>query len=593
MSTPFLDKFSPEVRAIIYGHVFGPATAVTSTTRIRRKLSAQRTSRYTDTITVENEDFALLEREIHTNILATNNQIHMEAIPVLYATRVVRGSITQMQELIQSRNDGFWNSARRVEIMDCNNESNYHGFLTTLHRLRLPSRIRSIVIRSNCLTEVDVDLHDNGFDDDDVGTTVSEFAESAMLGPVICVDIGVYMIQGGLPKVRIVNSKLFNMWHAVRTTPLGYDGLVDAMANIDSLGASVFGYNVPAWASQISFRCWVYIQQQFLRLCMSGKWAELTQKAADGTLDSGADEVRTHHFFNELQDSIRSPISGFRLLGSREHNLKDLNPTHPHELLQEATEFLASNLAGYKELTCHVTELPQPILYSTSWFEWRDDINLLSVIFKAQSVALQGGPAGRIPCTKEFVLDPGLDLTPSQNNLISRHTAVLWLMDEQHNFSHIGRRANLNDAVQFTSLTHLFMALQPYEIIGPDTPYNYQSRRDSQSGDLLTSYILASSRGAGIHHLVLSASEGDLRLVVWTVIELLARTDWGSRAFVQRSSRTSQPPSNFARYVDPYIGWTHGRLLSVAAKRLLSETHQIAGTLAAQWVRDSTSWEEE
>jgi hypothetical protein len=591
MSTPFLDKFSPEVRAIIYGHVFGPATAITSTTRIRRKLSAQRTSRYTDTIRVENEDFALLEREIHTNILATNNQIYMEAIPVSYATRVVRGSITQMQELIQSRNDGFRNHAR-VEIVDCNKESGYHGFLTTLHRLQLPSRIRSIVIRSECLAKID----DKDFVDDDVGTTVSEFAERAMLGPVICVDIGLYMIQGQLPKVRIVNSKLFNIWHAVRTTPVGYDGLADAMANIDSLGASVFGHNVPAWASQISLRCWVGIQQQFLRLRMSDKWAELTQKAADETLDSGADEVRTHHFFSNLQDSIRLLISGFRLLGSGEHILRDLDPTHPNELLKEATEFLASNLAGYKQLICHVTEDPQLFLYPTAWFECSDDKTTLSVLFECQSVALQGGPSGPnglIPCVTAFVLDPGLDLTPSQNNLIYRHTAIFWLLDEQHNFSHIGRRANLNYAVQFTNLTHIFMALQPYEIMDPDTPARYQARRNDESGDLLMSYILASSHGASIHHLVLSASEGDLRLVVWTVIELLARTDWESCAFVQSFSRTSQPPSDFPPYIDPYIGWTHGRLLIVAAKRLISEKHQIAGTLAAQWVRDSTSWEEE
>jgi hypothetical protein len=48
MSTPFLDKFSPEVRAIIYEHVFGPCKAVTPATWITRKLNAGESQSVTD-----------------------------------------------------------------------------------------------------------------------------------------------------------------------------------------------------------------------------------------------------------------------------------------------------------------------------------------------------------------------------------------------------------------------------------------------------------------------------------------------------------------------------------------------------------------
>jgi len=590
ISTPILDKLSPEVRAIIYGHVFGPTEVITPTGWIKQKLSAQHTSRYSDSLKVGDGDLALLDRGIHTNILATNQQIYKEAIEVLYATRAVRGSIARMQELIQSRNDGFWNNVRWVEISKCNEERSYDQFLTTLYKLQLPSRIRSTFILSDCLTEVN-----DHTDDDDVGHTVAEFAEIAMLGPIVCINVGVYMLKDQLPKVRIVNRQLVDMWPTVRSTPAGYDGLIDAVASVDSLGASVFGFNVPVWASQSSLRCWVDTQQQFLRMRASGKWLDLNKRAADGTLDDGTDDGRIHHFLSKLHRATRLPISAVRLPSSAEHTLKDLNPNSPQDLLNEATEFLSSNIAGYKQVACHLTEHETLIIYPVKWYAQKDNRTTLSVMFGKQSVALlggPGGPGGPVPCSLDFVLDPSLDCSPSQNNLVDRYTAMGWLHNEQHNFRHIGLSSNLDDPVTFTNLTHLFMALQPYEIVHPEAPADYQANREHESGAFLTSYILATDAAVGVTTLVLTASVGDLRLVVWMVIELLARTDWESRAFVQSFRRDTQPPRGFPAYVDPYIGWTHGRLLVVAAQRLLTETHQVAATLAAQWVRDSTLWEE-
>ena len=36
MSSPFLDKFSPEIRAIIYVYVFGPGEAITPTAWLKQ-----------------------------------------------------------------------------------------------------------------------------------------------------------------------------------------------------------------------------------------------------------------------------------------------------------------------------------------------------------------------------------------------------------------------------------------------------------------------------------------------------------------------------------------------------------------------------
>jgi len=369
MPSMFLDKLSVEVRCIIYGYVFGPCDAITPTRRLTRKLSGSGKMRDRRALPPKlNEDLALPERRIHTKILVVNKKIYKEAISVLFATRAVRGSIVRMHELLQSRNDGFLNHVRWVHISNCNKERSSFGFSKTLGALHGLPLIRSIIVLSDCLTEVD---HDS--DADFIGTTVVEFAMWAMLGPIVCVGIGAYKLENKLPKVWIVNQELVDLWPAVHNTPADYDGLVDAIATIDSLGASVFGYNVPVWASQTSLRCWVDIQQQFLRLRTSGKWLELTAKSLAGLLDSATDEVRIHHFFSKLEDATRLSIATFPLLASGKHVLKDLNRSDPSELLNEAREFLASNIAACKEVSCHVTDHPRLILCPATWFADRDD----------------------------------------------------------------------------------------------------------------------------------------------------------------------------------------------------------------------------
>lgn len=153
MSSPFLDKFSPEVRAIIYGHVFGHGRAITPTTWLKKLLSQPEEYWDRSAIQFRDGDFSLLKRKIETNILAVNKQIFSEAIQVLYGNRSVRGPVARMQGLFTSQNVGFRDHARRVEIARCDEQHHDENLLPTLHKLQDLPQIRSIVILSDCLTE--------------------------------------------------------------------------------------------------------------------------------------------------------------------------------------------------------------------------------------------------------------------------------------------------------------------------------------------------------------------------------------------------------------------------------------------------------
>jgi hypothetical protein len=151
---------------------------------------------------------------------------------------------------------------------------------------------------------------------------------------------------------------------------------------------------------------------------------------------------------------------------------------------------------------------------------------------------------------------------------------------------------DLEDLEQFKNLTHLIMALQGYNVFDPhNTPPEYTEIRDTWSTALLVTYIGASQSAFGaLWDKVHAARDQDLCTIVWTDIELLAKTDLESRVFVRSFRRDTPVPSDFPPCVDPYIAWTYGKLLGMAAQRLLVGD-RIAETLATQWVKDSVLWE--
>jgi hypothetical protein len=584
MSSPLFDTFSPEIRAIIYGHVFGPSGAITPTTRLKRKLSHPEEFCDYSVLQFRAEDFSLLERLIETNILTANKQIYLEAIQVLYSTRIVRGSVSRIQDLFASQNAGFLTYAKRVEITRCDERHHVEKILPTLCKLQDLPRIRSVIILSHCLTEVGVANRSAAH----LPMTVSKFAQHAMLGPITCIDVGVYQLQDKLEKVRIVNRKLVELWPEVRDAPPDYDGVEDAMMEIYHLDSSEMAYNVPAWAAQTSFRCWVALQQKFLDLRVSGKWDELEEKAFTGTLDDDVDDDLNQNAFmfsllTSLDDSTRLPLSGFQRLSSGEYQIKDLVSGDPSELLDEATEFLSHNVTGYNKVSCHITGESEPTLCTINWGANDDGETTLETMVAEQKLALSG------EASAEFILDPNLRHYPDHNNLIDRATALRWLLQREHAM-YIRRSVDLDDPVRLTHLTHLFMALNLYTTFDPNrNQTTYHELRDNLSEDLLRRYILACGVPVLSMHNVEQASLGDLRTIVWTAIEVRSNFSYGSNSFVAKFSRDDPPPDDFDEEIDPQIGWTHGKLLAAAAERFLSRP-RVASSLAAQWVKEDSMW---
>lgn len=239
-SSKFLDKFSPEIRTIIYGHVFGPSKVITP---------------YRD---------LLAQDEVHTSIPATNRLVYAEAIEVLYSEKIIRSTIDQLYGLFD---DGaFMTLARHVQIDDSLHQyaTSSPKFLKALKHLRALPRLRSAVILSDCLSEA-------GVNDIEDSVSVQEFALKAGLGCPTCVDIGRYQLQDDFGHLQIVHYGLIRLWPRVRATPDDYNGFDDPMAILASLQVSLLVTNVPIWASHTSLGCWVDVQQRLYNMMKSGE----------------------------------------------------------------------------------------------------------------------------------------------------------------------------------------------------------------------------------------------------------------------------------------------------------------------------------
>lgn len=81
-----------------------------------------------------------------------------------------------------------------------------------------------------------------------------------------------------LKHVQMTNSHIARMWPGVLTSPKDYNGFNDAMATMNSLQVTVYVESAAAWASRISLRCWISIQQQFTTLQRSGRWQDLGRR---------------------------------------------------------------------------------------------------------------------------------------------------------------------------------------------------------------------------------------------------------------------------------------------------------------------------
>lgn len=121
----FLDKLPPEIRLSIYGFVFSTHSPVIRPSRSRATLGI---ARVVDHKVPRAEDVRL-----DTSLLAASNSILAEALPALYATKIVRATTVDFGRLLEHAD--FAELVRYIEIADCagtQETSNSHSVLQRL-----------------------------------------------------------------------------------------------------------------------------------------------------------------------------------------------------------------------------------------------------------------------------------------------------------------------------------------------------------------------------------------------------------------------------------------------------------------------------
>lgn len=466
-----LFKLPPELRNRIYRYVFGPSQAV-NRFHIHWDPRIQSGERYP----VGNAG--------HTSILAVNRFVKAEAMEVLYGTRIVRGNDLNLKEMLNSHD--IASRVRSVEITRCIDtpcsKVGAGDFRKVLRRLRGLSGIRSIVILSDSFSAVLDPSHD-------APIPVTTVAKALGNGPATCVDIGQYRLHGDLEGVQIVNRKLVEMWPAVRATPEVYNGLDDALAIMGSLQVSEKVRNAPTWASHSSLRCWVDIQQQYLAMLKSGKWHKIVrfQEGEEGDDndddedENEDDEVKYFFFRHTGIAAMRRPILLFPLLRGGEYALKDLRPGYDNNLLNEASEFLAVNMAGYNRLSRHPTIQDQWNLFPTVWEgTWADTgQTVLEYMTEQQRIAVLHS------ASLEFVLDPSLHDDILACNLIDCTLAKGWLETKFGSAFWMSTPLATASPKEIRKLTHLYMAVSDYQFLGGQSSNGYHLSRDHLSERLL------------------------------------------------------------------------------------------------------------
>lgn len=527
---------------------------------------------------------------VQTSILSVCQFVKAEAIEVLYDAKVLRGWPIDLDVMMQSHDVS--SRAKHIEItgltgflydhrMDIKTRHTRH-LRDLLERLQPLPKLRSITILSDSLTV--------GFyasPSRDTWVPVMDFVSEADLEPATCIDIGRYQLHGKFKDVQIVNSRLVEMWPAVRDTPEGYDGFNDAVNIITNLQSSIDAPNVPAWASHTSLRCWVDIQQQYLVMHTSGELNQLLDKEDSGAFDDEDeytdDQFKLEFFRRVAHGAVRLTLSACPLLRYGGPALRQLQPNDNSDLLNEVSQYLAVNIEGYYRTNHPSMNLARelcPVVWATNG----DDTNRTGVEYmtQQQDIALSDG------ASEEFILDPTLDSVIPACNLIERRSCSSWVRAFDNRLWMDGCRSDTATPDEMKQLTYLHMAvLQPYSVES-DT----QHRRNNWAADLMRRYFRASGRLS--ENEIMRASLVDLRAVMSTVLNVFDAVglDYGrddGRGWLETFSRNSGLPPDFDSGLFPGLGWKYGLFLAKAFSRYTSEGY-ISRTLAYQWLKECTMW---
>jgi hypothetical protein len=580
-----LGKIAPEVLRIIIRYVISVrgSEAITPVIKSRQRRAwmirlglwdwgRDEENFYFDEIDEENN---ATKDTIDTSVMAVCKDLWNEASEVLYGTKILRGSVLNLDLIL--RNPNIHERARRIEITPCSyarasREKAAH-FRDMLIRVQGLPRVQSILVLSDDLSRFDI--------------PIMQFIQEVDLGPATCIDIGKYSLGPMFQNVQIVNRTLRDWWPSVRETPEGYDGLRDALDMIDALDTSEHVYNVPTWASHSSLRCWVDLNQQFVEAKRSGEWEELVEKAENETFDEATEDRSKYMVFRyTVGRAMRRPMYNYPLLRHGEYILRNLGPDDDPYVLDVVSEFLAVNIAGYHEESYHphVHQHWQwrfAIVWGATWEDTGK--TTLQYMVEQHNIALASGTSN------EFILDSVIGNDTDACNLIDRRLAESWLSNFFGCAWLLFKDATSPTPDVLKRLSFLHIATTSAE---ENRGSEYHVRRNAWTRDLLRRYILASrclsqNESAAVYR----ASTADLRTIVGTVLNVFDhRSKYSERMqFLEHFTRDDEPPLDFDTNVYAPLAWGYGKLFAQAFRRFGLE-ESLSMTLAQQWVKETTIW---
>lgn len=333
-------KLSPELRIMIFQHVFGTCLCVRRPTGDKKPVIANA-------------------------ILATSRQVSREALETFYNDKLVALDVVQL--LAALRMHSFKTFARDVTIIDATQTPSANALRSVLkHAVRLP-RLESVTIASDCLmygrtgvvpqtlTEL---LNGNatglqsanttqptaGDEQSQVPTdfiTVRKFAEEMGLGIVTCTNIGIYSLTGDFAKVSVYQSKLVSLWGGVVEAGDGYMYRALPIATMLRDEWHLRFHNPAmelALVSHDSLEQWLGMYQ-FCRMDPEA-------------VRSHTKEELWEHRFQQIEDFVSTVKQGEHLIGpepAMNKLLCQLGPGDDPKVLEWATKFLSLNVG-----TCQV-----------------------------------------------------------------------------------------------------------------------------------------------------------------------------------------------------------------------------------------------
>lgn len=452
---PTFEGIPQEIRNSIFKYVFGPSPSLKPRTSTASIGMAKYYCNYLPPL--------VPDPLVDISILTTNKAYYRQAIDVLYGDKVVRGTISDLVELLQF--EEFRQHVQKVEIADCISGYTLQDFGPALHQLRnlRQEKIRSIVILSDCLGYIANNVNRDFM-------PVGEFCDLARLGSPTCYDVGKYRLSGEFEGVEIHNRRLLIMWPSLKNVPEDYNPWNEKVASRRHLAGQGRSPNWLALSHRVSFRVWVNLHDFLFARAFSGRIAlpryleetnhpEVCRRVLDRLLPVYACSLRNHVIDVRLLLTDRAPLSWCQFIPST--SLRSLGPGNSSVTLAWTTEYLSKNIAGCILIT-HTSERVSFRLHRSHWTEADGGFHTVEHNTKELTRALARHP------TCAWIPDP-LRRLSYLDGIVARG----WILSSPYSRLVTGStwidstKLDIMSPIELRELTHFFMAMnKPRNIAG-------------------------------------------------------------------------------------------------------------------------------